>query len=821
MMKMPNSDFRGAARIAGRGALLAALLLSAASCTWFESAPEEQKETQAKEEDRFTFLRKKEQAPPVKAPRETPDQEKVSPTAAKESPVPDEVLKKFEKGGDRAKTVAPRPVETKIGGPQKVAPGVTVTPSRFYDDFIALNGDEEIPVSLIFNNAPLLDVLSAFADILGFNFVADSDLRSMVTLNVNSKMSRRELWNTFDRMLFVANAGVRVEDTLLRIVPRSRLVAQPDSKMSNSILFFPLTGASAREAMLQIRPLLAPGGVAIELSRPNALLVCDTSENIPKLREILDYINRAAKTNWPVAVIPCRNVLPNKVVTELQEILPVLGFTVVRPNDRGVVPGGIQLIGLDRIQTVIATAATKEAIQEIREWVKLLDTSSDSDLEQVFVYKVRHNKAAHLVRALSVIFDVQGSSLSVDTNTGNTRIETINPPRAQSNATSRTTAAGIANRSAPSAVANTASAMLTHRDSDIFSKPTRIFADGVLNRLIIRTNPRTYASIKALLDRLDVVPAQVLLQILVIEVTLNESTQFGLEFSGAETGNSLMSLFGTNYAGGNTNLNPFIVNPIYDGNNQIGTTKDFAVGSDRQNGATVVLADPNDPQKRFGYIRALAGNGLVKIISNPQILVSSNTEALVQVGANVPLLSQSYTNTSSAGSSQNSYRYEETGIILKVTPQITSTDLIAMEVRQELSQAVKNTSSSIDSPAITKRIVDTTMTIANGQTMVIGGLIQEVKNDKLDSLPILNKIPIINRLVGSTDANVERSEILVMVTGTIVDEHSPVEEMIKRYNNAIKAVNDFDSKLGDRPDADKSNPELMTSMEFWVPGAVK
>ena len=283
-----------------------------------------------------------------------------------------------------------------------------------------------------------------------------------------------------------------------------------------------------------------------------------------------------------------------------------------------------------------------------------------------------------------------------------------------------------------------------------------------------------------------------------------------------------MSLFGTNYAGGNTNLNPFIVTPAYDtANHLIGNNQTPAVASERQNGATALLADPNDPQKRFGYIRALAGNGLVKIISNPQILVSSNTEALVQVGANVPLLSQSYTSTSSAGSSQNSYRYEETGIILKVTPQITSTDLIALEVRQELSQAVKNTSSSIDSPQITKRIVDTTMTIANGQTMVIGGLIQEVKNDNLDTLPIINKIPIINRLVGSTDASVERSEILVMVTGTIVDEHSPVEEMIKRYNNAIQAVNDFDSKLGDRPDADKSNPELMTSKEFWIPGAVK
>jgi len=663
-------------------------------------------------------------------------------------------------------------------------------------------------------------VLSAFADILGFNFVADNDIRSMVTLNLNSTMTRRELWNTFDRMIFVAGCAVKVEDSLLRIVPRNRLAHQPDSAVNsrNSILYFPLNTATAREAMLQLRPLLSVGAGCIELSRPNAVLVYESEENIPKIKQILEYIDKNCKLNWPLAVIPCRNVMANKIVTELQEILPVLGFYVVKPNDRTQVPGGIQLIGLDRVQVVIASAANKEAINIIREWVKLLDSPTDSNEEQVFVYKVRHNKAAHLVRALSVIFDVQGSSLSVDTNTGNTRIETINPPRTTSNATYRTTAAGISNRSSKSAIANNASGMLTAQSSDIFTQPTRIFADGVLNRLIIRTNPRTYASIKALLDRLDVVPAQALLQVMVVEVTLNESTQFGLEFSGQGKGDNIMSLFGTNYSNGATNLNPFILSPVLNNGTPTGAQqRELAVANDRQAGVTAFLADPDNPQTRFGYIRALAGNGLVKIISSPQILVSSNTEALVQVGSDVPVLSTSYTSTSSLGTSQETYDYKETGIILKVTPQITSTDLIAMEVRQELSSAVTTTSSNLNTPTITRRIVETTMTIANGQTMVIGGLIQEMKKDNLDSLPFINKIPFLNRLLGSTDANVERSEILVMVTGYIVDEHSPVEEMIKRYNDAIKAINEYDKTLGDRPDANSSKPKLMTSKEFWLP----
>jgi general secretion pathway protein D len=109
------------------------------------------------------------------------------------------------------------------------------------------------------------------------------------------------------------------------------------------------------------------------------------------------------------------------------------------------------------------------------------------------------------------------------------------------------------------------------------------------------------------------------------------------------------------------------------------------------------------------------------------------------------------------------------------------------------------------------------MTIANGQTMVIGGLIQEKNDDNLSSLPLINKIPILNRLFGNTSANVERTEILMLITGYIVNEHSPVEEMIKRYNDAIKAINDFDSKLGDRPNAEKkAKPAVMTKKEFWL-----
>ena len=784
-----------------------AILVTAVSCS---STEDKAKKEEEKNKKRFEFLQKNDKITASPTGATTISEDMISP---KEDTISQAQLSDLQKLQINSSPEGRKAAALKAAGKTpKSTPTTKVTEQpRFFDDIIALNGDEELAVSLIFNSAPMLDVLSAFADLLGFNFVADSSLKSVITLNLNSKMTRREIWNTFERMINIAGATARMEDSLIRIVPNNRIATQPDQKVGqsndNEILYFPLKTITAREAMLAVRQFLSPGAITVDIAKPNAILVCDNKTNIPKIKDILEHIDINTKRNWPKLVYPCRNILPSKAATELQEVLPVIGFNVARPNDRNELPGSVQLVGLDRLGVIIASAATQEAVNTIREWLELLDSRNVSNQERVFVYKVRHNKAAHLAQALAVIYDTNGASLSIDSSTGRTRMENINTPAATRNNpnTNRTAA-----NSGRSIAANIGNSTKTDKESNIFENKVKVFADGVLNRLVIRTTARTYASIKALLDRLDVVPAQVLLQVLVVEVTLTESTQFGLEFSGLGTSDKALTLFGTNYAG--NGLNPFT--------NVAGATGTAALlsGSNRQDGGTFVIANPNNPLQRFGYIRALAGNSKIKVLSSPQLMVSSHTEANIKVGSDVPVLSSGITNTASAGTLQQDYRYVNTGIILTVTPQITSTNLISLDVKQELSKALEvSTSSTIKSPEITQRVVETSMTIANGQTMVIGGLIQEKNDDNLSSLPIINKIPILNRLFGNTSANVERTEILMLITGYIVNEHSPVEEMIKRYNDAIKAINDFDSKLGNKPDADKkAKPAVMTKKEFWL-----
>ena len=749
-----------------------------------EKAPAKEKSQEEKDKERFAFLQE-EKAKYKTRPRETG--ETIEQELVTEEKAPAAILQKKAEQIGKIRISALEPAKEK-----------PKAPLHFYDDFIILNGDEEIEVNLIFNNAPLLDVLPSFADALGFNFLADSDLKGNVTLNIDQKMTRKDLWNTFDRMLNLSGAGVVVDGTLLRIMSLAKISRATDSRFSRDgsgeLLYYPLKNTIAKEAAQQIRPFLGVNAICVELTRPNAVMIADDRANMPKIKQVLEHLDMAGKSGWKRKVIPCKNILPSKLAEELTTVLPVLGFNVYQKTDRTEQPGSVQVAGVDRLQVVVVSAATEEAVKEIEQWVDLLDNSDSLDQERVFVYKVRNSKAVNLTQALSMIYDMQGSSLTIDTSSGNSRMDAINSTAANRNTATR----NAANRST-AAIGNTENTQ-TDQKSNVFSTPVRVFADGVLNRLVIRTTPRTYASIKALLNRLDAVPAQVLLQVLVVEVTLTESTKFGLEFSAmASKGNQSNTLLGTNYAN--------ITKPE--------TTDSGTISG---SGFSALLEDPKNPQNRFGYVQALAGNGAIKVISSPQLLVSSHTEANITVGTRVPIISNAITTTSSAGDLNKTYTYEDTGIILTITPQVTSTNLIALKVKQTLSDVTANPNPDIENPYINKREVNTAMTIANGRTMIIGGLIQEKVNDSLNSVPLINSIPILNRLLGSTDASVERSEILVLITGYIINERNELEEMIRRYNDALEALNKFDQTTGSKRPAIRT--PLLGRKDFWTDGTI-
>ena len=761
------------------------LLIFLPGCEMFQRDKAEKAEKT--EEDRFAFLHREEGGAKTGEREQKQESDEVPLTSASKSAISDSDLKKLE-------------AHPSVTSGEKVSSDPSAR-APFYEDFLLLDDGEQTAVSLVFNSAPLIDVIPAFADVLGFNFLADPDLKSTVTLNINSNMTKRELWIAFEKMLRMAGASIRCEGSLLRIVPVSKLAQQPDLSLdekSREIFCYPLKNTTAKDMAAQIKPFLGKDAAIAELTKPNAILICDTAENTEKLKQILDLADRSGKSNWPRLVMKCENILPSRIVAELKEVFPVLGFYVVQPTDtksNTEQPGSVQLTAVDRIQLIVGSAATQEAVEEIRNWVTILDSALSLDQERVFVYKVLHGNADHLLSGLSVIYNTTGQSLTVDNDTGNVRTTSVNTQN-----TSGTNRRTGTNSTIQTGTNGTKASTETDQASGIFETPVRIFADGELNRLVIRTTPRTYASIKAVLDRLDVVPAQVLLQVLVVEVTLDKSTEFGLELSMQGTVNGNVIGGGTDYS----NLNPFTIT-------KDGTTGEItSVLPNAENGGRALIFDPDNPTQKYGYVKALAKNGNVKVISCPQVLVSSHKEAEIWVGERVPYIASAMTDTASQSRTSTVYNtsvsFEDVGIRMTITPEVTSSEYISLDVNQELSgvdETGRSYSSTVNCPIFWKRTVETSMTIRNGHTMVIGGLIQEKRSDSLASVPLIADIPLLRRLFGSTDASAQRSEILILITGSLVTEKSQVEDMMRKYNDALRYLNTFDRTLGDQPDANR------------------
>ena len=638
----------------------------------------------------------------------------------------------------------------------------------FYMKFIKKSGKADkdgTKVTINFNGAALADVVPAFAQILKFNYSIEPECKGSVTMSIDEKLTPVELWKIFEQMLWMCGTYCSSSGELVRILPQSKMSMQQQigfgkdlvSQANVELLYYPLKHADAKKLVEQLKSFTHKGGTFIALERQNAIMLVDSPGNIPKMYRLIKAMDKRDKYNWHKLIIPCHNVSSGKIVKELNELLPVLGFPVALDVDKPL-PGAIQLSYLERLQVIIASSATEESLDELKRWVSLLDKTDVGEQERVFIYSVVNGKADELSQALSVIFPVEGASLAAEN-------------------TKKTTNAGTFKGTPATKFKNNS------REPDgpgsVFEIPVKIFADAVHNRLVIRTTPRAYAMMKAVIERLDTVPTQVLLQMLVVEITLHKNTKFGLEFSGMGAGDSLESIFGTNYK----NLAP-------------------ASGQDAQYGGKVWIFNPNNPSEKFGYVQALAGNSNVKVVSSPQVLAISHTKAKISVGSRVPLVQSEISNSQSVVTSGNdtstslvrNIEYFETGIILEVTPHVSRGGRITLDVSQTVSEAVNNTTSSIDSPEISERLLETSMSIRDGQTIIIGGLIKEQMVDNLDSVPFIGKIPILGRLVGDNDLTMKRTELLMLITGTVITENTRLQNLLKRYKNTVEHLKEFHDK---------------------------
>jgi general secretion pathway protein D len=289
----------------------------------------------------------------------------------------------------------------------------------------------------------------------------------------------------------------------------------------------------------------------------------------------------------------------------------------------------------------------------------------------------------------------------------------------------------------------------------------RIVADARNNALVVHATPAEYQAIEAALQKLDIVPLQVLIEATIAEVSLNDTLRYGVEWffnSGDHT-----FVFSPASAGA--------IAPVFPGFNYLFSTDDIKV-----------------------VINALTQVTDVKVISSPQLMVLDNEAARLQVGDQVPITtrtSQSVDDPSAPLVAEIEYR--DTGVILDIIPRVNASGLVVLDIIQEVSDVVATDPavSAVTTPTIQQRRIASTVAISSGETVALGGLIRDNNSNAVTGIPVLSEIPILGNLFKTTSDTVRRTELLVLLTPRVVRDRldaRTVTDDLRRRVRALKAL---------------------------------
>jgi len=307
-----------------------------------------------------------------------------------------------------------------------------------------------------------------------------------------------------------------------------------------------------------------------------------------------------------------------------------------------------------------------------------------------------------------------------------------------------------------------------------------------INAIIFKCSPRAYLEILETLKKLDIPPKQVLIEVLIAEVTLDDKIQFGIEWllKGSTTidGNRASILGG--FA---TEPKNFFQSTGTGDSQTIDLTKFTPVVS---SGA---FANILDPQRFNALISMLAGTSKLNVLASPHILALDNKEAKIEVGSEIPiatgLVQQPSTTGGSTLVSQGQIQYRTAGIILTVTPYISDKNQVTLKISQEYSAPGAPTKiAGQEFPSFITRRANTTGIVQDGHTLVIGGLISEQSTKSRSGIPLLSDIPLLGWLFGSTSVQKTKTELLVMVTPRVINSQEEADKLVTEFKERVRTI---------------------------------
>ncbi|MCB1884647.1 MAG: type II secretion system secretin GspD [Geminicoccaceae bacterium] len=652
-------------------------------------------------------------------------------------------------------------------------------------------------VQVNFDGADVREVVKVIlGDILGATYTIDPTISGQVVLSSAAPLSEGDLIRVLETVLAMhGGALVKIGDNAYAVRLTEEVGAGgaevagiggggPIRTMPGTgVTIVPLNYISASSAAQFIQPLVtAPEQIRIDEGRNLLLFVGSGGERTNVLETLRDL-----DVNWmagrSIGIFPLAVATPEAIIPELESL-----FTPLSAPDLGA--GTIRFLPVARLNAVLAVGQGQQQIQEVARWVERLDRGSQQDV-QFFVYQLQHAPAAEVAQILGESLSEGGGGIATgggvglggtSSGLGLGGSQLGADPTASGgfdgsdgsdggvdfggsdqggigSQTGQDLVPGEQNRSGVQ-VQGVGGNLRTGGGVLGDLGPVRIVPNSRNNTLLVRATPRAYEYIEATLRRLDTAPLQVLIEATIAEVVLNDTLRYGvqyfLESGDVRAGFNTNSLFGLTGAVAQVPGFNFL----------------FAGGD------TKVAID------------ALSRVSDVRVLSSPSVVVQDNRLATLSVGDQVPIVTRTAQSLDSdLNTLLNNIEYRDTGVILKVRPRISSNDNVALEIGQEVSRVVEGTTTAdVPSPTISQRRITSEVNVLSGQTVVLGGLIQDSETVAKDKVPLLGDIPVLGNLFRSNNNVSVRTELIVFLTPQIIRNAADARDVSEELRDRMLSL---------------------------------
>ncbi len=662
-------------------------------------------------------------------------------------------------------------------------------------------------VTLNFEGAELREVIrNILTDILGESYTIDAAVGGTVTIRTTSGIPREALPATLEMILRSNGATMIKEGSIWKIVPAATAVrGNITPQLGNSsralppgysVQIVPLKYVGVRQMMTILEPFQKEATTVRADDIRNLLIVSGTELELKHMLETIDMFDVNWLAGMSVGLFTLQSAEVKTVVAELDKVMG--------PADKSPLAGILRIIPIERMNALLVVTPQPAYLEEAKKWIERLDKGDAGGGVRFYVYQVQNSRAERIGPLLQQAFTgrvTQQTTSSAPTLAPGTPAGTIvSPPTFQAQPSSsvpvpaqpQTTivqqqgtqppAGGPVAQAVARALANTPVAA----DGSVgVVRNVQVVADKDNNTVLIVATPAEYAVIEAALKKLDVPQRQVLIQLTIAEVTLTDDLTFGIDWlfrGGAPSGRG---------SGGNFNSTKTPFNPQPPSTTT--TTGTSAVGLALQTGFNYILNSASFPGGIQAVLHLLDSYGSTRVISNPHLSALDNQKATIKVGDRIPINQQTFVGGSTTGTLTNAVtttsQYIDTGVLVQVTPHINAGGLVTLEVNAEVSNP-GNPAQPGDAPPISTRSVQTLLAVPSGQTMVMGGLITENKQNTSNGLPLISRVPVLGGLFGNQDLKNNRTELVLFITPQVLESENDYQRVIEDLRRKMEQVED-------------------------------